>query len=1060
VSLRPSRHDVVVGVALACAAGVWSWRGSQMFGLDLLPRFAGDTWFDADVGRVVGDMALTRESAGYRSTVHPLFILLTLPGVRLLQAAGGSVEQATAAILAAVAALWAAALYTVLRLLGCRRADAALFTLLGISSAAAIFWLPIRETYTLGSLSILVALAVLASAPRSRWPWVAGSAATLAVTITNWMVGLLGTALLLPIRRAVQVTLAALVLVAGLWAIQKQIVPRAAFFLPDRGEAKYVEARSASRVWQASTVVLSHSIVAPRVDVLPADSLPVPLVRQERHPPNQLSIQEAALGSAGPLATAATLAWLGLLGWGILCAAHWSRRRRIWLVVVGSLAGQLALHVVYGRETFLYAMHWMPLLIVLASGTTLTRGRPVAIVLAVIVLLAGGAANLAQFRRGVSLYGLERYQALREMQLRPHDPWPRSAGHVILAAPGTREHEKTYHEPGAALSPTPGSFGIALWVTDDQGRLITTSDDMPLDSISQHYDRDVGALVPAIATRTPYYAARWSLPGPRLWRLDLEPQTSARRQLELVVRSIGPAGGPLNSLAWTGDRLNIENRWSVDLTPRPRSVAVGREGDAGWRGAPAGLHAWAGEDGWGYARLLLPRKALTVTITSVSPSDPAPTLPALVPLPRLTLPDARFDASLRAGADNLVMSLVRDEARPADPMFTPVPQARSSAYVVAALARAGQLPLAKSLAAFVARNDFYGPHGAEADGLGLSIWALAEVADQLADPTYDRSIWPDVRRKAALITRQLAATDTVHAEPLNPPVPWYRGVDPTIVAEPAESGLIVARIEREPASLYVSGIAVLGLERAAEMAERVGEGPEAARLRGRAAGLRADWLRAFPSRGPSDARALATAVWPAGLAASPAALAIIAPALEQRWSSAAHRADWVARSLGVAEAHGWLELGNAERGWQMLSWFWNHQASPGLYTWAEPARDRDTYGWWDYVRGWVAPSGATPQQGIAAQILLLQLDMLAMMRRGAEPALVIGAGIPAAWLRERLAVRNLRVAGREVDWCWDGRRLEVSVVGAAVRVQPGPPFPPSAAEKLRVHHNAQPGCRR
>ena len=1049
---------------LAGAAAAWSVCGAHMAGVGLLARFSGDTWFDADVSRVLADMALTRESAGYRSTVHPLFSLLTVPGVRLLQALGASIEHATGIIIASVAALWAASLFAVLRRLGCRQFDAALFTLLGITSAAAIFWFPVRETYPLGSLGILVAIALVASTPSRRWPWIVASAATLAVTITNWMVALLGAALLLPIRRGVQVTLAALVLVGGLWVIQKQIVPGSAFFVPNRGEAKYMEAGTASRARRVATVLLIHSIVAPRVDILRADSFPLPLVRRDRRSPDQLSIQHAGLGSAGFGSVAATAAWLGLLGWGVIRSARWDQERRIWLVVLGSVGGQFALHVLYGRETFLYAMHWAPLLVILAAGTTLTPWRPLALALASIVLLAGGAGNLAQFRRAAGLFGLERYQVEREIQRRPHDPWPRTTGHVIMAPPGTEEHRKSYHEPGGGLSPVPGSFGVALWVTDEEGRLLTTSERIQLDSISQTYSSKPATAVPAIRTRTPYYDAEWSRDSDSsLWHLDLHPRTAPGRRLELVIRSVGPAGGPVHSIAWTGGRLRIEDTWTVVVTPGPERVAVGHEGDTAWRGTPAGAQTWNGEDGWGYARLQLPRARVRVTITSDVITKGETALAPLVPQPELRLPDPRFAASVRAAVDNLTMSLVGDEPRPADPLYTPVPEARSSAYIAVALARAGQLPIAKRLASFLARSDFYGPHGAEADAPGLGIWALVEIAEQVNDTTYARQLWPDVHRKAGLIEDQITAMDTLRAAPLNTPVPEDREIDPTVVAAPSQAGLIVGRLGRRWAPLYTTGIAVLGLERAAELGTLVGAVEDARRLRARARRLQADWLAASRSPGPHDLDDLSAAVRAAGLAGSAEALDSLVPTVERHRASRSDsldgHADPGSHSFAIAGAHGWLLRGNPGSSWQTLLWFWDHQESPGLYTWARSDREADTYGWWDYVRCWVDPHEVTPDYEIAAQILLLQLDMLAVLKRSPEPTLVVGAGVPAAWIDSSFAVRDLQVAGRSIDWCWDGTRMEVSLRGAPLPVQLGAGFPRSATATLKVHHGPGLNCR-
>jgi len=71
-------------------------------------------------------------------------------------------------VIAAVASLWFSSLFILLRLIGCRQFDAALFSILAATSAAAMFWFVIPETYSFGSLSILLALGLTALAQHRK----------------------------------------------------------------------------------------------------------------------------------------------------------------------------------------------------------------------------------------------------------------------------------------------------------------------------------------------------------------------------------------------------------------------------------------------------------------------------------------------------------------------------------------------------------------------------------------------------------------------------------------------------------------------------------------------------------------------------------------------------------------------------------------------------------------------------------------------------------------------------------------------------------------------------
>jgi hypothetical protein len=321
-----------------------SLGGIRAIGPDVLDRAADEAWFGSDARRV--HAAMSDRHAVHRPQVHPVFSLIAVGPVYILRHFSRlSPYRATATLVAGIAGLWAAALYALLRALGCRRTDAIAFTLLGITTAAGVFWLPLRETYALGSLGVLAALSLMADSPRWRsptWLWIVASAATLAVTVTNWMFGLLGAALLLPIRRALRVTLGAFMLVVGLWSVQRALVPAARFFIAGAEERGYMYRPSWTRFAQVLTTLTIHSIVAPRVLRLAEGGHPRGIDNGLRLPQaNQLTVQTAAIGSGGMWGAGATVAWLAMLGLGVRAAMRRSRSERIWLVLLLGLTGLL-----------------------------------------------------------------------------------------------------------------------------------------------------------------------------------------------------------------------------------------------------------------------------------------------------------------------------------------------------------------------------------------------------------------------------------------------------------------------------------------------------------------------------------------------------------------------------------------------------------------------------------------------------------------------------------------------------------------------------------------------
>ena len=637
----------------------------------------------------------------------------------------------------------------------------------------------------------------------------------------------------------------------------------------------------------------------------------------------------------------------------------------------------------------------------------------------------------------------------RAMAQRPADPWPRGMGHIILAIPGTREEEKAYHEPGGSFSPSVGSFGVSLWMMDGRGRLRSTSDSLPLGELRQQFVwQAASSRLPVVLTETAAYRIAWSSSGPGRWTADLEIPQRAEGWMAVVVRSIGPAGGPINALDWDQPVLRINHRWRLTLEPSPSAVFLGEEGGPGWTrtAATTGTTAqWEGKDGWGYVRLELPsgyhgRLSIEDSQMTATPEIPFQSSLATVDL---ELPDERFAASLHAQTAHLLMSLVGRQTRPGEPTNYPLAWLRDGAYVVVALARAGQLDVVRELSADLAERDFVGGFGSEADAPGLAIWALEEVAIRLQDPVYDRRIWPHVRRKADRILEMLSATQPIRQPFDGPLVPSQRDdPDASLVCQPSSGGLIIGRMDYGWPVLFVNAVSYRGLLDAAALAERVQAPEDARRWRAAAHDLQQTWTASFP-RLENNPRTYISGIWPTWIAAAMTQRYL--DQLETRWQ--AHTVSGELREtplwtyFEVAEGHQWLLLGHPERSWETLRYFWDHQASPGLYTWWEGEGGQDTFNRWEQVRGWVHPPHVTPHYWTAAEIVLLQLDMLAYADEATEePTLVVGAGVLPAWLTQPLRVRGVSTRLGEVDWTWDGQRMHVVVHGRRCRVRLGTAF--------------------
>jgi hypothetical protein len=1018
--------DFLLAVCLALLMTVACFQTGRLLTPTLFTQ--SGIWFDSDNGRVYNNITV-RTSDHYRTNVHPLFSLLLHPPVYaarhvLGRMLGLDTETVVRLVVAAGAGALIAIFFIFLRALRCRRLDAALFATLAACSASTLFWTAVPETYPAGSITLLAALLAVALFEGKRpspWPFVLVSALSLSITITNWMAGIAATAVSFPWRRAIQITVSAFCLVTALWGFQKLLYPSAQFFLGSREEGRFMFRTEAGGPRAILTTFVVDSVVMPDVRVIEDNTV----VDNGR----RLSVQKSPVGSSSRWGFAAASVWIALLALGAWALFTLRDHARLRLALGLTLLGQISLHLIYGEETFLYSMHYMPLLVAIASLTTLTRARRLALALATCCVALTAVNNASEFertRRMLGQFEIGRRVVLDEMRRRPADPWPRGSGHVVLAIPGSLERDKAYLEPGASFSPVPGSFGVSIWLLDEHGRVVVTSDTLPVSDIRQQFVAASQQTIPDLLTETRYYRARWSLKAPGRWQLDVA-QLGSLRPIA-VVRSVGPAGGRIDDIGWMNQTVRVNERWQLGMQPAPSAVYVGEEGRPHWMTEQSTGAAAHSNSGWGYARIYPSGEKWALTIIdNLRAAAPNRLRDERERGPVVELPDPRFRESLEAQQAHLLMGLVNDETRPGDPMSYPLPWLRDGAYAVVALARAGRIQTARTLAEYMASHDFYGGFGPEADAPGLALWAIEEVAARVRDPRFDSWLWPHVQRKAGWIEQLLSARAPLDRPVIGPIVPGIAGrSDLGRIADPAQNGLIVGRMDFERPLLFVNAVSYRGLLDAASVAERSGHHDDAMRWRGAAARLQRAWETAFVPPESDNDRTFVASLWPTGIGYDIESK--IRRELEKRWDLA-RTADGDLREqplwtyFTVAEAHQWLFIGDTDRVLPTLRWFWSHQASPGLYTWWEGLDN--SFLDWNKIRGWVKPIYITPHYWTAAEMMLLQLDMLGYEPPVPEPSLVIGAGVPREWLKQPLRIQQLSLRSGRLNWTWDGHAVSI-----------------------------------
>lgn len=352
-----------------------------------------DNWlFDADCSSVLQNMA-DRWSVQDMNRRHPLFSILGVPPTYALSIFEHGDRTAAAKLVFSIAAcLWAPLLYLGLAKLHRDRVVAAAFTLAGMFCAGPVFWLSIPERHSFGSVSLALGLLLLALARDSeKWREVlVGSAffVTLGMLITNSSLAILAGIKMLPLRKCVRAFYHAFAVMAIICTAASVYVPLSSFIGASPQDRSYTHMVTPSSAVRVAKNVFVHDYVAPRYTIVNSPALyPIPVVSFER----------SALFSTGTPGTVATLLWLGMLALAVAGILMAKGDPLTGFALPLYILAQFCLHVLYGKETFLYAANSVTVMIALCAGGARSRLRWPAIGLALAFAAAAYWNNTQQF---------------------------------------------------------------------------------------------------------------------------------------------------------------------------------------------------------------------------------------------------------------------------------------------------------------------------------------------------------------------------------------------------------------------------------------------------------------------------------------------------------------------------------------------------------------------------------------------------------------------------------------------------------------------------------------
>ena len=347
--------DLLVLFLLGIATFVTSFLAFRVVSPMIMDWSTYNYWFEGD-SAIYFRMFTQRGFPQGATNRHPLLSLLIFPIVYIPRKIFNlGPELSMALFCACIATIWILLIYITIRSLGSTISDALLVSLLGLASAAAIFWLPVPETYAFGAITLLIPISLMAFAEKNGMPhdgWYIGAIAlSLAVTTTNLMAGIVLAFCSFHWKKAVRLISVSIFIVVSLSVIQMIVFPTSRFFIGANSfDANYLFNPLALGVIPTIIVLLTSSMIMPEIHEVYG---------------SYLSVQGVQPWSSGWLQTIGVCLWVGLLFLAIAQTIH--KRRNLDAALILIMIGQLLVYTVFSQETFLYTLNLVTLMIVFVS---------------------------------------------------------------------------------------------------------------------------------------------------------------------------------------------------------------------------------------------------------------------------------------------------------------------------------------------------------------------------------------------------------------------------------------------------------------------------------------------------------------------------------------------------------------------------------------------------------------------------------------------------------------------------------------------------------------------
>ncbi|WP_148257661.1 hypothetical protein [Leadbettera azotonutricia] len=668
----------------------------------------------------------------------------------------------------------------------------------------------------------------------------------------------------------------------------------------------------------------------------------------------------------------------------------------------------------------------------------------------------------------------------------PNWIWNRSDTHIFLKVPEAHDAFATVVEPGNSFSPGPGSYGVSTWVTVDNKLYAPEKIDLK-EILWEFEDKkypishalwDTGDIKIDSSLFTwqngdiidyrDYFRVKLSNNG----------KVSKRIKFDLVIRSFGAAGGPIGKLSEKDGIIYIngaalvyaetkgkfgavsyaENKKDISEYLQNNQFPETKEVEDSEKWASGSLryefdldvgvekifdfafHLHAECDLYSWLKQLtfpiefdMKKQDLIRKWNGLTKSE-------------LHVPDERVYETFHAQINHLYMASGLN-APHISPITYPTWWMRDSAYICTTLDQCGLHDFAGRSAHTAGRYNVSAPFGPEADLQGCRIWVISEHWLLTRNKKFLDDNYSYITENAEEILLMINADKPLrfYCESFNhQTINW-----PEVVysCAPAENGMAKGRMDFVNRDFYCNSFCYLGLRRAEMCAKELDKTDDEKRYGESAAKLRKAMLDYVPghfTRMAGFSKAIGSFVGEELIYTHHDSCTTFYPgtwgdlnnkelldAYENYWNKyncpngkPFHEALWTYMEIG--DLRNRLILGQRERVWSVLDYYFKIQNSPGLYTWHESNKDENSlFLAWEKVRGWEKAPFVTPHGWTGSLMLGMMRDI--MVREDDRGNIYLGSGVPKSWMDKPFSIDNFPTYYGVISYSYTPKDKKVKV---------------------------------